>query len=94
MWGAFILGAGLLGAAFGLYEGLDIYHAYQQVQNIARLSQDIDPARPDPFKEMRDRLESHVWSRLPWMAGEILLGVALAISGFRLLKENRKSGSR
>lgn len=95
VWGVIILVAGLAGAGFGVYQGVEIYQAYQQVQGMSQMAERLDGDGGNMFSRFaqqgEERLYGHMKSQLPWIAGEIILGIVLMVSGSRLIRQGQRA---
>lgn len=96
VWGVIILVAGLAGAGYGVYQGVEIYQAYQKLQGMAEMAQRFNGGK-DMFSGIarmgEQRLWAHTKGQLPWIAGEIVLGVILIVSGTRLIRRGQRAST-
>ena len=94
VWGVIILVGGLAGAGYGVYQGVEIYQAYQQVQGMAEMAKRLGGGEDNMFSGIarlgEQRLWDHTKGQLPWIIGELVLGVILMVSGSRLIRHGQR----
>jgi hypothetical protein len=97
VWGVIILMGGLAGAGYGVYQGVEIYQAYQQVQGLAQMAERFGGGSDNRFAGIarlsEQRLWEHTRGQLPWIIGEIVLGALLMVSGIRLIRHSRRAAA-